>query len=124
MNIDSNKLLTMSETKRIRIIEDYLIILTSKNLTPKTQSFYISVIKSLLTFYRKQVKLSIKIHGVNTTTTLKNEKIPEPEQVKELLSRLTPRTKTTAALIAFAGIRFETQASLQLEDFLDLLLNR
>ena len=94
--------------------------LSSRKLAPKTQSFYISVIKNLLTFYRKQVKLSIKIHGVNTTPTLRNERIPEPEQIKELLTRLSPRIKMSAALIGFAGLRFQTQVSLQLEDLLDL----
>lgn len=117
MNVKAIDLLKMEDEERIQVIEDYLNLLSSK--APKTQNLYIGVVKSFLSFYRKPTRLTMKIRGVNRTPTLKNERIPDPAKVRELLNRVPVRLGASFALIAFAGLRFETQVKLKLEDLID-----
>lgn len=122
MNISLEDLLQQDDKQRIEMLEDYLNLIS--NLAPKTQSNYMGVVKSFLSFNRKPTRLTMKIHGINSTPTLKDEKIPEPHQVREVFNRCgNPKYRASTALIAFAGLRFATQVRLRLEDLIDFDIN-
>lgn len=115
-------LLRMSQRKRSAILDDYVVSLQQLKLTPKTQVYFLGVVKSLLAFTRKPTPVSIKIHHTNTTPTLKNERVPEHNELKDLFNRLSPRLRASAALIGFGGLRYQTQVKLQIEDLIDFNL--
>lgn len=121
--VKAEDLIKMSQRKRSTILEDYVLLLQRMNLTPKSQVFYLGVMKSLLAFTRKPTPISIRIHNSNSTPTLKEEKVPEHNELREFFNRLSPRLRSSAALIGFAGLRYQTQTKLQIEDLIDFSID-
>ena len=86
---------------------------SSGRYSPGYVGSYLKAIKSWATWNRKPIERKIKIGNPNKRPTLENERVPTQEELgKALYSDTTPlRTRASIALIAFSGLRLETQGN-------------
>lgn len=113
------RIIQEAEEERRKILVEYSRH-CKQRFYPKTVLVYLAAIRSWLKFNGKQTNVRIEIPNINQTPTIIDERIPTPEAVRELLLSCNPRQASIASLIAFSGLRFESQSKITLQDLLDL----
>jgi integrase len=63
--------------------------------------------KSWLLHNGKKLDRPIRVRGAKDTPSLRDERVPTQEELRKILLAGTPRIRTTAALVAFSGLRPE-----------------
>lgn len=84
---------------------DYVSWMEDQRNTPGYIDNVLKGIKSWLVYNRIQIKRKIRITDMGTTPTLRNEKVPDQEQLGKILSASTPRGRAIVSLMAFSGVR-------------------
>jgi hypothetical protein len=86
----------------------------------------VKAVKSWLNFNDIQVTKKIKIRNVDDTPTLRNERVPTPEELQRILLSASKQSRVAVVLIAHGGLRPESlgdyrgQDGLMLGDFPEL----
>ncbi|MEM2842205.1 MAG: site-specific integrase [Thermoproteota archaeon] len=68
----------------------------------------ITALKSWLAHNRREVKVKIKIMGVEDTPSLKDERVPTKDELKRIFLSGDKKTRTACVLVAHSGLRLET----------------
>jgi hypothetical protein len=77
----------------------------------KAGSYVASIIKAIrswLSYKHRELNVKIKIKGVNSTPSLKEERVPTKNELLKIFFSWDKKTRTASALIAHAGLRIET----------------
>jgi len=68
----------------------------------------LKALRSWLAHNRREIKTRIKVRGAQDTPTLKDERVPTPDELKRILLSGEKKTRTACVLVAHAGLRLET----------------
>jgi hypothetical protein len=106
--ITLGEILTRSEQDR-RGLENMLFdFVTEQEQQGKAPTYianYLKVVNSWLTFNNQQPIKKIKIGNRNRRTTIEDERIPNKDELKQILNYADERGRTSISLIAFSGLR-------------------
>ncbi|HJU13269.1 MAG TPA: site-specific integrase [Candidatus Nitrosotalea sp.] len=107
-NITPEELANLA-TKNLRavtdLIEDHVTWMEEKNYSPGYIENTIKSVKSWLRHFEVEIKRPIKIANVDSTPTLEKERVPNADEMTEILNRASLRGSVVISLIAKAGLR-------------------
>jgi len=104
-NVDPNAIVTKELNAIEDLLSDYVALLEERRKSPSYIAGVLKAVKSWLDYNGIQPKRRIKISNLSYTPTIENEKIPDKEELRRVLSQGDSRVKAAIALIAFAGLR-------------------
>jgi hypothetical protein len=90
----------------------------------------LTALKSWLAHNRREVKVKIKIKGVDDAPSLKNERVPTKGEPKRIFLSGDKKAKTACVLVAHSGLRIKTIGNyigndgLRVKDFPELRIER
>ncbi len=76
----------------------------------------VKVVKSWLNYNDVDLRLKIKIRGVNETPSLRNERVPTKEELRRILLSASKQARVASILLAHSGLRPETIGDYRGED--------
>jgi hypothetical protein len=97
-----------TEKNLYKILLDYVSKLEDEG---KTGSYIESIIKALrswLSYNDKVINKKIKIKGTRATPTLKDERVPTPQELKRIFFAGDRKSRVVGVLVAHSGLRLET----------------
>ncbi len=68
----------------------------------------LKALRSWLAHNRRQIKTRIRVRGAQDTPTLREERVPTPDELKRILLSGDKKTRTACVLVAHAGLRLKT----------------
>jgi len=77
----------------------------------KAGSYVASILKAIrswLSYKHRELKVKIKIKGVDSTPSLKEERVPTKNELLKIFFSWDKKTRAASALISHAGLRIET----------------
>ncbi|KFM14659.1 hypothetical protein SCCGRSA3_02478 [Marine Group I thaumarchaeote SCGC RSA3] len=95
-------------------------VIQNENHAPSYISVTITAVKSWLNHFDVKILRKLKIRNPTSTPTLKDEKIPEPQELAELFNRADTRAGAIMALIGKAGLRPEVLGNVDASDGLSI----
>lgn len=111
-------------------VEDYVTMMESKKYAPGYIDNYVKAIKSWLRHFDLEIKRKIKVSFRQSTPTLKDEQVPNAEQMSEIYSRANLREAVIVSLMAKSGLRPEVLGNhngtdgLRLRDLPDIVVHQ
>ena len=84
---------------------DHVTWMEEHEYSPMYVEGVIKSIKSWLAYNRIDIRRRIRISGAGTCTTISDEKVPDQDQLRSILSAATPRGRAIISLMAFSGVR-------------------
>jgi hypothetical protein len=87
------------------MLEDYVTSMKEKGRAPSYIQSIVTAVKSWLEHFEIRITRKIKVGDVDSTPTLENERVPEPEELAEMFSRANLRVGAIESLISKAGLR-------------------
>jgi len=120
-NTDPIAITKMTEKEIANMLMDTVSLLESQG---KAGSFIAGIVKSVkswLSFNGISIKQKIKVKGVDSTPSLKDEKIPSQEELKRIFLSGDKKSRVASSLMAFSGIRPEVLGSYNGSDGLKIM---
>jgi len=120
-NTDPIAIAKMTEKEIANMLMDTVSLLESQG---KAGSFIAGIMKSVkswLSFNGISIKQKIKVKGVDSTPSLKDEKIPSQEELKRIFLSGDKKSRVASSLMAFSGIRPEVLGSYNGSDGLKVI---
>jgi hypothetical protein len=105
-NLTPQDLAKMSPNDIYGLLVDY-IEQHGKDFAGSYMKTTVKVVKSWLKENDIEIKKDIKIKGSNLTPTLKNERPPSQDELRQIFLAATPTTRVSCALMAHSGFRPE-----------------
>ena len=84
---------------------DHVTWMENHGYAPQYVEGVMKAIKSWLAYNHVEIKRRIRITNAGTCTTIKDEKVPDQDQLHRMISAATPRGKAVISLVAFSGVR-------------------
>jgi len=120
-NTDPIAITNMTEKEIANMLMDTVSLLESQG---KAGSFIAGIMKSVkswLSFNGISIKQKIKVKGVDSTPSLKDEKIPSQEELKKIFLSGDKKSRVASSLMAFSGIRPEVLGNYKGSDGLKVM---
>jgi len=120
-NTDPIAITNMTEKEIANMLMDTVSLLESQG---KAGSFIAGIMKSVkswLSFNGISIKQKIKVKGVDSTPSLKDEKIPSEEELKKIFLSGDKKSRVASSLMAFSGIRPEVLGNYNGSDGLKII---
>lgn len=120
--------LQMNEKEISNFLMDFVTDMEAKGYAGSYISQYIKALKSWLAHNHKELKVKIKIKGVQDTPSLKDERVPTSKELKSILLSGDRKARVACILIAHSGLRIETLGNylgndgLRVRDFLEMTI--
>ncbi len=112
------------------LLEDHITWMEDKNYSPGYVEDCIKAIKSWLGHFDVRVQRRLKIRDTDYTPTLQNERVPDAQELSELLSRASLRSSVMISLMAKSGVRPEVMGNhdgtdgLRVRDLPDVVIHQ
>ena len=87
------------------MIEDHVTWMEKQGFSPGYVEDTVKSVKSWLRHFEVEIKRRIKITNLDSTPTLENERVPNAEEISEMLNRSSLRESAIISLIAKSGLR-------------------
>ena len=71
----------------------------------------LKAVRSWLSWHSIQITKKIKIPGANRRPSLRNETVPDQNELKKILNSADTRERVAISLVAFSGLRLETMGN-------------
>lgn len=121
-------------TKDLRImtnmLEDHITWMEEKNYSLGYIEDFLKAIKSWLTHFDIEIKRKIKVNNPNYTPTLKDEIVPNVQEMTEVFARSTLRSSVMISLMSKSGLRPEVLGNhdgtngLRIKDLPDIVIHQ
>ncbi len=98
------------------LLQDHITYMENENHAPSYISVTITAVKSWLNHFDVKVTRKMKVRNPTSTPTLKDEKVPESQELAELFNRADTRAGAIMALIGKAGLRPEVLGNIDASD--------
>ena len=102
---DPLKLLKLKDKTLADIMTDYVSDQERKGRAGSYVKSTLKAVKSWLAFNGIKLPRKIKIMGAEDAPSLRNERVPTPEELKRIFLAGNSRTRVACALMAFSGLR-------------------
>ena len=119
-SITPAKLLSIKAKDRDSLLIKNVDTLVQQNKAGSYIASELKAVKSWLSWNSIAVTKKIKIPGANRKPSLKNETVPDQNELKKILNAADSRERTAISLVAFAGVRLEVLGNYQGSDGLTI----
>jgi integrase len=102
---DPIKLLKLKDKTLADLMTDYVSDQERKGRAGSYVKSTLKAVRSWLAFNGIKLPRRVKIMGVEDTPTLRNERVPTPEELKQIFLAGNSRSRVACALMAFSGLR-------------------
>ncbi|MDE1725921.1 MAG: site-specific integrase [Thaumarchaeota archaeon] len=89
------------------LLQDHITWMEQEDYAPQYIEAMMTALKSWLRHFDIQIKRRLKIADADSTPTLENERVPDADEMSEILSRAALREGAIISLMAKAGLRPE-----------------
>ncbi len=110
------KLASLPEQDLHNILMDYVSSAEKKGYAGNYISSTMKALKSWLAHNNKELKIKIKIKGIDETPTLKDERVPTLQELNRIFLSGDSKARTACAIVAHSGIRLQTLGNYQGDD--------
>jgi integrase len=123
LNLEPKCLLVLSDKDLAAVLSDFVSCLEREGRTGSYIKSCMKAVKSWLSFNMRELKVKIKIRGVDDTPTLRDERVPTQSELKKIFMCADIRSRVACVLLAHSGLRIETLGNytgtdgLRLKDF-------
>jgi len=123
LNLEPKGLLVLSDKDLAAVLSDFVSCLEREGRTGSYIKSCMKAVKSWLSFNMRELKVKIKIRGVDDTPTLRDERVPSQPELKKIFMCADIRSRVACVLLAHSGLRIETLGNytgtdgLRLKDF-------
>ena len=107
-NVTPKQIIKLSDKEREKLIFNTIDKMTSDGNAGSYIQAHLKAIKSWLAWNDIVIKKKVKINGTNRRPSLRDEAIPDQNELKKILNAADSRERTAISLIAFSGLRPET----------------
>jgi hypothetical protein len=90
------------------MLMDYVSAAEKKGYAGNYISSTIKALKSWLVHNNRELKVKIKIEGIDETPTLKDERVPTLDELKRILLSGDSKARTACVFVAHSGLRLQT----------------
>ena len=124
--ITPTKFASLSERELHNMMMDYVSAAEKKGYAGNYISSTMKAIKSWLAHNNRELKIKIKIKGIDETPTLKDERVPTLSELKRIFLSGDSKARTACVFVAHSGLRLQTlgdytgQDGLRIEDLPEL----
>ncbi len=87
------------------ILLDHVTWMEGQKYAPGYIISVITAIKAWLVYNHVEIKRKIRVTNADIPVTIRDEKVPDHDQLRQILNSSTPRCRAIISMIAFAGIR-------------------
>ncbi|MEM3797795.1 MAG: site-specific integrase, partial [Candidatus Bathyarchaeia archaeon] len=108
LNVDPKGLLALGDRDLNALLADFVSMLEREGKTGSYIKSCRKAVKSWLSFNMRDLKVKIKIRGVDDTPTLRDERVPTQAELKRIFLCADVRGRVACALLAHSGLRIET----------------
>jgi integrase len=108
LNLKPKDLLGMSEKALGMLLADFVSRLEREGKAGSYIKSCMKAVKSWLSFNMVEVKVKIKIKDADDTPTLRDERVPTPQELKKIFMCGDLRARCACVLLAHSGLRIET----------------
>jgi len=120
-NTDPIAITKMTEKEIANMLMDTVSLLESQGKAGSFTAGIMKSVKSWLSFNGISIKQKIKIKDVDSTPSLRNEKIPSQEELKRIFLSGDKKSRVASSLMAFSGIRPEVLGNYKGSDGLKVM---
>ncbi|KAF6247097.1 site-specific integrase [Nitrosopumilus sp. b3] len=112
------------------LLEDHITWMEEKDYAPGYIEDFVKSVKSWLREFDVDIRRKLKIRNQDYTPTLQNERVPNAEEMSEILSRATLRASVMISLMAKSGVRPEVIGNhdgtdgLRIKDLPDIVIHQ
>jgi hypothetical protein len=99
------QLAAKSEKQIYGILLDYITELEKRDLSGSYIASILKALKSWLSHNDKEIKKKLKVKDSGVHPTLKDERVPTPQELKSILLSRDKKTRVACALLAHSGLR-------------------
>ncbi|MEE9341421.1 MAG: site-specific integrase [Thermoplasmata archaeon] len=100
-----------SEKELYKVLLDYVTELEDKELTGSYITSILKALRSWLGHNDKVIQKKIKVRDSGIHPTLKDERVPTPQELKGIFLSGDKKTRVMCALVAHSGLRIQTLGS-------------
>jgi hypothetical protein len=98
------------------MLMDYVSSAEKKGYAGNYINSTMKAVKSWLAHSNRELKVKIKIKGIDETPTLKDERVPTIDELKRVFLSGNSRARTACVLVAHGGLRLQTLGDYQGQD--------
>jgi hypothetical protein len=106
--ITPNKFAYLPERELHNILMDYVSAAEKKGYAGNYINSTLKALKSWLAHNNREVKVKIKIKGIEETPTLKDERVPTLNELKRIFLSGDSKARTSCVFVAHSGLRLQT----------------
>ena len=112
------------------LLEDHITWMEEKEYAPGYIEDFVKSVKSWLRHFDVELRRKLKIRNQDFTPTLQDERVPNAEEMSEILSRATLRASVMISLMAKSGVRPEVIGNhdgtdgLRIKDLPDVVIHQ
>jgi hypothetical protein len=105
--VTPSKFASLSERELHNMLMDYVSAAEKKGYAGNYISSTVKAIKSWLAHNNRELKVRIKIKGVDETPTLKDERVPTLNELKRIFLSGDSKARTACVFVAHSGLRLQ-----------------
>jgi hypothetical protein len=105
--VTPSKFASLSERELHNMLMDYVSAAEKKGYAGNYISSTIKALKSWLAHNNRELKVKIKIKGVDETPTLKDERVPTLNELKRIFLSGDSKARTACVFVAHSGLRLQ-----------------
>ena len=112
------------------LLEDHITMMEEKNHSPGYIADYVKAIKSWLGHFDVRVTRKLKVSNSDSTPTIENERVPNAQEMIEIIDRAGLRAAAVISLMAKSGLRPEVLGNhngtdgLRMRDLPDVVIHQ
>ena len=106
--VTPSKFASLSEQELHNMLMDYVSAAEKKGYAGNYISSTIKALKSWLAHNNRELKVKIKIEGIDETPTLKDERVPTLDELKRIFLSGDSKARTACVFVAHSGLRLQT----------------
>jgi len=108
-----SKFASLPERELHNVLMDYVSLAEKRGYAGNYINSTLKALKSWLAHCNREVRVKIKIKGIDETPTLKDERIPTFEELKRTFLSGDSKARTACVLVAHSGLRLQTLGDYQ-----------
>ena len=107
-----SKFASLPELELNNLLMDYVSAAEKKGYAGNYISSTIKALKSWLAYHNRELKVKIKIDGIDETPTLKDQRVPTLDEMKRIFLSGDSKARTACVFVAHSGAHYKLWATI------------